>query len=105
MTGVQTCALPIFAFGHIGDNHIHINLLPSNPQELEKGKEIYALMAGRVVELKGSVSAEHGIGKLKHRYLEMAYGTAGIDEMRRVKRFFDPHFLLNRNNMFSAEEK
>lgn len=93
------------AFGHIGDNHIHINLLPSNPQELEKGKEIYALMAGRVVELKGSVSAEHGIGKLKHRYLEMAYGTAGIDEMRRVKRFFDPHFLLNRNNMFSAEEK
>lgn len=102
---IAESGLKSVAFGHIGDNHIHINFLPSNPEELEKGKEIYLLMAKKVVELNGSVSAEHGIGKLKHRYLEMMYGLSGIDEMRRIKRFFDPSFLLNRNNMFIYEGK
>ncbi len=96
--------LKYVCFGHIGDNHLHINFLPSNYEELEKGKEIYKVIAERVIEFKGSVSAEHGIGKLKHRYLEMMYGTDGIEEMRRIKSVFDPHFLLNRGNMFPCGE-
>ncbi|HQI05783.1 MAG TPA: FAD-binding oxidoreductase [bacterium] len=96
--------LKYVSFGHIGDNHLHINFLPSNYDELEKGKEIYKVIAEKVIELNGSVSAEHGIGKLKHRYLEMMYGAEGIREMRRIKSVFDPHFLLNRGNMFPCGE-
>ena len=88
-------------FGHIGNNHLHINLLPSNYEELEKAKEIYALMASKVLELKGTVSAEHGIGKIKHKYLEMMFGEEGVSEMRRIKKVFDPGMILNNGNMFS----
>ena len=87
-------------FGHIGNNHLHINMLPSNYEELEKAKETYALMAKKALELKGTVSAEHGIGKIKHKYLEMMFGAKGIDEMRRIKRVFDPELILNNGNMF-----
>ena len=88
-------------FGHIGNNHLHINMLPANYEDLEKAKEIYALMAKKVLELKGTVSAEHGIGKIKHKYLEMMFGADGIDEMRRIKKVFDPGMILNNGNMFS----
>ena len=75
-------------------------MLPADYEELERAKEIYALMAKKVLELKGTVSAEHGIGKLKHKYLEMMFGEEGINEMRRVKKVFDPDMLLNNGNMF-----
>jgi len=91
-------------FGHIGDNHLHINIIPENVEDLKKGFEIYKKLAGYAVELKGTVSAEHGIGKIKHRYLVEMYGENGISEMKRVKFFFDPGYLLNRNNMFEYME-
>jgi len=46
------------------------------------------------------VSAEHGIGKIKHAYLKMMYGDAGIEEMRQIKKQFDPNFILGQNNIF-----
>ena len=48
----------------------------------------------------GTVSAEHGIGKLKRDLLLEMYGPAAIEEMKRLKRVFDPQFLLNRGNLF-----
>ncbi len=97
---LEKSALKHAVFGHIGNNHLHINMLPANYEELEKAKETYALMAKKALELKGTVSAEHGIGKIKHKYLEMMFGTKGIDEMRRIKRIFDPDLVLNNGNMF-----
>jgi D-lactate dehydrogenase (cytochrome) len=97
--------LKFVSFGHIGDSHIHFNIIPENYDEMEKGKRIYGMLAQKAVELGGTVSAEHGIGKLKHKYLEIMYGKKGINEMRRVKKFFDPLFLLNRGNMFDPGDK
>ena len=57
--------------------------------------------ARRAVELGGSVSAEHGIGKLKHDFLRLQYGDGGMREMAEVKRAFDPACVLNRDVMFS----
>lgn len=100
---LEKSGLKYAAFGHIGNNHLHINLLPSNYDELEKAKEIYALMAKKVLELKGTVSAEHGIGKIKRKYLEMMFGEEGVNEMRRIKKVFDPDLILNIGNMFEIE--
>jgi len=51
---------------------------------------------------RSAILAEHGIGKIKHSYLLEMYGENGVNEMKRVKGFFDPEFLLNRNNMFKC---
>jgi D-lactate dehydrogenase (cytochrome) len=93
--------LEFVSFGHIGNNHVHVNIIPRNMDEYEKGKDLYLRWAGKVVVMGGSVSAEHGIGKLKTRMLEIMYGANGISEMRELKRIFDPDGRLNRGNLFS----
>ncbi len=90
-------------FGHIGDSHLHANILPKNEQEQEKAKEIYLKFAKKAVSLGGTVSAEHGIGKLKHAFLREMYGDSGISEMIRVKKYLDPGFILSRDNIFSEK--
>ena len=97
------CGIKHAVFGHIGNNHLHINMLPENYDELEKAKEIYALIAKKVISLNGTVSAEHGIGKIKHKYLETMYGENGINEMKRIKKVFDPNLILNIGNMFEIQ--
>jgi D-lactate dehydrogenase (cytochrome) len=86
-------------FGHIGNNHLHVNMLPRNNEEVKQGMDNYMLFAKRAVELGGTVAAEHGIGKLKRAFLEVMYGEKGISEMQSVKRALDPKWTLNRNNM------
>ena len=50
--------------------------------------------------MRGSVSAEHGIGKIKASLLETMFGPDGIAAMRQVKAIFDPEGLLNPGNLF-----
>lgn len=88
------------AFGHIGNNHIHINILPRNANELEKGLALYERFAAKAVEFGGTVSAEHGIGKMKIKFLELMYSPDHINEMRAVKLALDPESLLNPGNLF-----
>ena len=88
-------------FGHIGDCHLHANLLPKNDAEAEKARHIYGRCIAQAVTLGGVVSAEHGIGKLKAKYLNVMMGERYINEMIELKRSFDPKGILGRGNMFS----
>ena len=90
-------------FGHIGDNHIHVNILPRNDDEAVKAWEIYHRFIRQAVEVGGTISAEHGIGKLKREYLRELYGDNHLREMAALKRAFDPAGILGRGNMFSEE--
>jgi FAD/FMN-containing dehydrogenase len=91
-------------FGHIGDNHLHVNMLPRNNEEAHQGMDNYMLFAKKAVELGGTVAAEHGIGKLKRPFLEVMYGQDGISEMQAVKQALDTKWLLNRGNMIPIPE-
>ena len=51
------------------------------------------------MSMGGTVSAEHGIGKLKVELLRRMYGSKGLEEMRRIIEVFNPGFLLNRGNI------
>ena len=53
----------------------------------------------RAVELGGSPSAEHGIGKIKTRYMELMYGREGVEQIRRIKAILDPKDILCRGNI------
>ncbi|MBD3407965.1 MAG: FAD-binding protein [Candidatus Lokiarchaeota archaeon] len=86
-------------FGHIGDNHVHVNMIPRNNEEVKQGMDNYMIFAKRAVELGGTVAAEHGIGKLKRDFLTVMYGQKGIQEMQEVKRALDPNWIINPGNM------
>jgi len=88
-------------FGHIGDNHVHVNILPRDDDEAARAREIYRTFIHRAVEVGGTISAEHGIGKLKREYLRELYGDKHLREMALMKRAFDPAGILGRGNMFS----
>jgi len=90
-------------FGHIGDNHVHVNILPRDDDEAAKAWEIYRSFIRRAVDVGGTISAEHGIGKLKREYLDVLYGEQHLREMAALKRAFDPAGILGRGNMFTEE--
>ncbi len=91
------------SFGHIGNNHVHVNILPRHAAEYETGKKLYRAWAERVCGMGGTISAEHGVGKLKTELLAIMYGKEGIRQMREVKRVFDPEARLGRGNLFGQE--
>ena len=87
-------------FGHIGESHLHFNFFPQDDGERQWTIETYEQIVRKAVAAGGTVSAEHGIGKLKHKYLEMMYGREGIAEMVRIKREIDPFCIFGLNNIF-----
>jgi len=82
-------------FGHAGDNHFHVNIIPRDHREVIRAKELYNQWAVKVVSWGGSVSGEHGIGRLKKDYLKIQLGEDGIDQIRHIKRALDPGWILN----------
>jgi D-lactate dehydrogenase (cytochrome) len=93
--------LQFVIFGHIGDNHVHVNILPRDAHEAATARSLYERFIQRAVAVGGTVSAEHGIGKLKREYLRALYGEKHLREMAALKRSFDPAGILGRGNMFS----
>ena len=90
-------------FGHIGDNHVHVNILPRDDAEAARARALYGQFIARAVSVGGTISAEHGVGKLKRDYLRTLYGEAALREMAALKRAFDPAGILGRGNIFAEE--
>jgi D-lactate dehydrogenase (cytochrome) len=91
------------SFGHIGNYHLHVNQLPKSEAEKELALSNIKKFIMKAIRLGGTVSAEHGIGKIKKLYLKMMYGENGIKEMAAVKKALDPALILNLGNV--VEEK
>jgi D-lactate dehydrogenase (cytochrome) len=87
-------------FGHAGNNNLHINFMPENRPQQEEAVLIYDLLAKKAAAMGGSVSAEHGIGKHKKKYLKYMYNEEQINAMREVKKYFDPDNLSCPGNIF-----
>ncbi len=97
---LQKNNLEYIMYGHIGDNHIHVDILPRNMEELELGEKLYKQFAVKAIEFGGSVAAEHGIGKIKHEYLVIMFGEEGVGQMKKIKTTLDSNGMFNRDNMF-----
>ena len=90
-------------WGHVGDNHLHVNVLPRDHDDFARGKALYRQWARWVTDAGGAVSAEHGVGKLKRDFLAVMYGPDHIREMARLKRQLDPRGVLGRGNLFGED--
>ncbi len=92
--------LPTACFGHIGDSHLHLNMLPANAEELAEARLIYMELARAAVAMGGSVSGEHGIGRLKKAHLALMAPPELIEGWRALKRAADPAWICGRGVMF-----
>ena len=88
-------------FGHIGDAHVHANLLAADPEQWKIAMRLLSEFARKSVELGGTVSAEHGLGKRKRDFLAFQFSAAEIDAMKAIKRRLDPQWLLGRGTLFA----
>ena len=89
----------IVAFGHLGDGNIHFNLSQPPDMAADAFVALWHDVSHRVhdiaVALGGTISAEHGIGRLKRDELAERRSTVEIDLMRRIKRTIDPAGIMN----------
>jgi D-lactate dehydrogenase (cytochrome) len=100
---LRTSGLRYTIFGHIGDNHVHVNILPRNEDEGARARELYVRFLKYSASVGGTLSAEHGVGKLKRDYLRLFYTDEQLREMATLKKTFDPHGILGRGNIFAEE--
>jgi D-lactate dehydrogenase (cytochrome) len=100
---LQASGLRYTIFGHIGDNHVHVNILPRNESEASHARDLYVQFLKHAASVGGTLSAEHGVGKLKREYLRYFYTDTQLREMAALKKAFDPNGILGRGNIFSEE--
>lgn len=89
-------------FGHVGDNHLHVNFLPESRPALLLAQTVYKALTNEAIRRGGTPSAEHGIGKIKREALAKLVGADGVAQMVALKRALDPGFILGRGNLFEA---
>jgi len=100
---IEKARLRYVVYGHVGNSHIHLNFLPANLEEYNAARILYKEICLDAIKLKGTFSAEHGVGKSKRDYLIMMYGEDIVKKMAMLKKIFDPNDILNIGNIF--EEK
>jgi D-lactate dehydrogenase (cytochrome) len=91
--------LNYIVFGHIGNSHVHANIFASSPDEYTRAKAVYHRCVEKALSLGGTISAEHGVGKIKRDYLKAMYGERGIEQFRAIKAVLDPQGLLGVGTM------
>jgi FAD/FMN-containing dehydrogenase len=79
-----------YLYGHLGDGNVHVNLLGPDPEDESLDEAILRLVA----ELGGTISAEHGVGVAKARFLSLCRSDGEIEAMRRLKAALDPQGIL-----------
>jgi D-lactate dehydrogenase (cytochrome) len=95
---LKTSGLDHVIFGHLGDNHLHINLLPKESQ-IDLALSLYDQIADQILKWNGTISAEHGIGKIKKKYFAKMIGPEGLNDLRRIKDRLDPDNRLGVGNI------
>jgi FAD/FMN-containing dehydrogenase len=86
-------------YGHAGNGHPHQNFIAKNPDELATIEKVVERTLREVIRLGGTVAAEHGIGKIKRKWLPLQMNAVQIAMMTAVKNELDPLGLLAPGNI------
>ncbi|GAA4683462.1 FAD-binding oxidoreductase [Gordonia humi] len=87
----------IAVIAHAGDGNTHPVVVydPQQPAQLAAAETAFAAVMDLALQLKGTITGEHGVGRLKRDWLPQQLGAAGLALQHTIKRAFDPHNLLN----------
>ena len=98
--------LMICTFGHAGDGNLHPTCLTDarNAEEMERVDKAFEEIFHKAIELGGTITGEHGVGKMKLPYLHLKVGEAGIHVMRQIKKALDPNLIMNPGKIFDFPE-
>ncbi len=108
VTRVVPGARPV-PFGHIGDGNIHFNV--TQPPDMDRDSylaywdEMNAVVHRIVASMLGSISAEHGIGRIKRDALALTADPVGMEMMQSLKLTFDPNGILNPGKVLAASSR
>jgi FAD/FMN-containing dehydrogenase len=81
----------VILFGHLGDGNVHVNVLDLEPDDHAVDEAVLRAAAA----CEGTISAEHGVGVLKARWLHLVRSPGELHAMAQIKRALDPDGLLN----------
>ncbi len=100
--GYRQRGLDFAIWGHISDGNLHPNVLPRSYEDIVAGKEAILEFGREAARLGGCPLAEHGVGRnpIKQQLLHQMYGSAGIDDMRAIRRALDPGGILAAGVLF-----
>lgn len=87
-------------YGHAGNGHPHQNFIARDAAELARMEAVVEATLRHVIALGGTVAAEHGIGKIKRRWLPLQLTSMQLGMMQAIKRELDPEKLLAPGNLF-----
>ncbi|RJR05493.1 FAD-binding oxidoreductase [Candidatus Parcubacteria bacterium] len=100
---VEKEKLGYVVYGHFGDSHIHLNMLPEDEGEFARAKILYKQFCIDAIKVGGTFSAEHGVGKNKTEYLIEMYGKEAVEKMREIKRKLDQEMILGKGKVFDIK--
>ena len=93
----------IIAFGHVGDGNLHYSACEpmgaTNPVLNNQASQITEIVHNQAMAFGGSISAEHGVGRLKRDELEAIRSPAATNAMKAIKQALDPNGIMNPNRV------
>jgi glycolate oxidase len=92
--------LDVATYGHAGDGNLHVNVMYDRPEQRPDVDAALGEVLRAAVELRGTITGEHGVGLAKRDYLEVEQGPQLVALQRRLKAVFDPEGLLNPGKIF-----
>jgi len=87
-------------YGHVGDGNIHMNIVCDKQNKDKLEEKIEKFIIEYVTSINGSISAEHGLGVHKAKYLREQKNDEVVDTMLQVKKLFDPKNIMNPLKVF-----
>jgi glycolate oxidase len=99
----EEVGLRIAVVGHAGDGNMHPTIVyqPDDPDEFARAQRAFDAILEIGLSLGGTVTGEHGVGKIKREWLEREIGPIGMRVHRQIKQALDPENLFNPGSMFS----
>jgi glycolate oxidase len=99
----EDVGLRIAVVGHAGDGNMHPTIVyqPDDPDEFARAQRAFDEILEIGLSLGGTVTGEHGVGKIKREWLEREIGPVGMRVHRQIKQALDPENLFNPGSMFS----